>query len=182
MSAIDELWSDAMEEAMSSAPEGEVRLRTIELRHPAWDDEVRIVADPGIELDPDVFGWALKLEDNAPAKPGRFVRFVSCMFDFDYGEQAPGSLPEVRLNIDNAAGEVIPHLDLAVEVRADIEITYREFLVTLEGPQFILNGLILRQVNSSVLSVTGTAKFASLLDRSFPNLIYKPKDYKGLNQ
>lgn len=192
-SVLDGLWGEALEEAYASAPTDEVVLHTLELRHPSFTDAegnpsaVRLVRDPGTLLetidDVEVYGLRLRLEDDAPMNAGEFVTFVSCMFDFSLPGQAEGSLPEVEVSLDNVTREVSGYLDTAVGERATLELTYREFLASDKGtPQFILSGLSLSRVRSTVFRVSGSASFVDLLNSSFPKKLYRPSEFRGLMQ
>lgn len=188
--AVNDLWTQALEEAYASAPTDEVVLHTLELRHPAFLDDagqptaVRVVRDHGYLLqegDPDIYGHLLKLEADAPLNQGAYVRFVSCMFDFAIPGQSEGKLPEVEVSLDNVSRLIGGYLDAAVGTRAPLELTYREYLLSdAEAPQFVLGGLSLSRVRSTVFRVLGTASFVDLLNKSFPAKVYRPSEFRGL--
>lgn len=192
MSISDSLWSEALEEAYASNPSDEVILHTLEFRHPSFvDDEgeptaVRVVMDPGELLeagDPDIYGLELTLEADAPMNAGETVKFVSCMFDFSLPGQPDGALPEVEVSLDNVTREISAYLDAAVGERATLELTYREYLASdRTQPQFLINGLSLSRVRSNVFRVVGTASFVDLLNKSFPAKLYRPNEFRGLQQ
>jgi hypothetical protein len=190
MTTSDEIWSLAIQEAYASAPTDVIILYTLELRHPSFVDSdgnpapIRLVRDYGVLLeegDPDIFGYELKLEDDAPMDAGETVKYVSCMFDFELPSQQEGSLPTIEIIIDNVTREVGKYLDDVVELDTNIEVTYREYLLNdLEVPQFILNGMSIQSIDSTVTRVTATASFADLVNRNFPGKLYRPEEFRGL--
>lgn len=190
MADTDDIWEQALQEAYASAPVEETILYTLELRHPSFlnDDDVvtpiRLVRDYGILLeegDPDVYGWNLFLESDAPVNGGEEVRFYSLMFDFELPAQQEGSLPTIDIQIDNVTRELSQYLDEAVKLDSPIELTYREYLLsTKEEPQFVLNGMTIQTVKSTVFNVTISASFADLINRNFPGKIYRPEEFRGL--
>lgn len=179
-------WSDALAEAYASAPLADIILATIELRHPSFDSPLRLVADTGqiLSLDPEpVFGHMLTLEADAPENGGESVQFFACGFDFSLPDQQEGQLPSVNVAIDNVAYLLTPELDKLVGVRAKLALTYREYLASdPTTPQFILNGLTMSNVASNLTRVSGQASFADLINRSFPGVVYRAKDFPGLVQ
>lgn len=190
MATNDDLWTQAIQEAYASAPTGEVILNTLELRHPSFInldgdvEPIRVVRDYGellVEGDPDIYGWELQLEDEATVNPGEYVKFVSMMFDFELPAQQEGSLPTIEIKIDNVTREVSQYLDTAVTYSEPIQVTYREYLLSDKTqPQFILAGMTIQSVKSTVTSVTATASFADLVNRNFPGKVYRPSDFRGL--
>jgi hypothetical protein len=178
-----DLWSAAIEEAMNSAPPDQVILPTLELRHPLFINEngvyepVRIVNDPGFDVgrDDGAFGHFLNLED------GSNHLFLATAFGFVLPEQTLGQLPEVEVSIDNVGNLLIDDLNAAITIRADIEMTYREYIFGIPEPQFVLNGLILKRVKTTPTRTTGAASFADLMGTSFPSKLYRPAEYKSLS-
>jgi len=190
MTTSDDIWGQAIQEAYASAPLEEVILYTLELRHPSFVNEddvvqpIRLVRDYGELLEegePDIYGWNLTLENEAPLNGGELVKFVSMMFDFELPAQQEGSLPSIEIKIDNITREVSKYLDDSVELNSPIELTYREFLMTEPNePQFVLNGMTIQSVKSNITSVTATASFADFVNRNFPSKLYRPQDFRGL--
>ena len=185
MSTLDP-WGDAIEEAYASAPNDEVILHTLELRHPAFSAPVRVVRDHGVVIvpgDPDIYGHILTLEAGAPVDPSTAVNFVGCMFDFDIPAQEEGKIPEVQVSLDNVTQEIQCELDEAVKQRSPLHLTYREYLLSnVTQPQFILGGLSIKSVRSDVFRVVGSASFTDLVNSSFPKKTYTPNDFQGLRR
>lgn len=188
------MWEEALQEAYAAAPAGEVILETLELRHPTFVDEndvlrpIRLVRDYGSLLEEDsgflgddVYGHILTLEANAPANPSTAVTFYSVMFDLKLPEQNEATIAGLQLTIDNATKIVSKYLDQAVSIRAPVEVTYREYLASdPSAPQLVIGNLTVRSFKSTPFSVSGTAEFADLINKKFPNKVYRPEDFPGL--
>lgn len=191
----DDIWAAALQEAYASAPTDEVILSTLELRHPSFIEDgqltaVRVISEFGTLLeeseDPDVedvYGWELKLEDNAPVQAGQTVKFVSCQFSITKPEQNENELPTFNIAIDNVSRLIMQYLDDALAYRAKLELTYREYLASdVLTPSFILGGASLKDVKCNNARVTGTARFADLVNKTFPGKVYRPNEFRGLVQ
>ncbi len=192
----DDIWTQALQEAYASAPVTEVILNTLELRHPSFIDEngqltaVRVVSDFGTLIKesndpdiPDIFGWKLRLENDAPVQGGQIVDFVACMFEIKKPNQNENSLPSFDIILDNVSREVMQYLDTAIGYQTKLEVTFREYLASdTQAPSFILGGASLRQVVGTATRITGTAQFADLINLTFPNETYTPEAFRGLVQ
>lgn len=174
-----------MQEAYASAPSGEVILHTLELRHPALAQAaIRVVQDhgqPHAVDNEELFGHFLKLENNAPVQADQLVFFQACMFNLDLPEQKEGSLPTIKVELDNVTREVVEYLDAAVGELAPLDLTYREYVASDKTqPQFILKGLTMKEVKATLGRVTGTAQFSDLVNKNFPGKVYRPSEFQGL--
>lgn len=189
---MSDIWDDALAEAYVSAPSDDVILATLELRHPSFVDEeghvtpIRIVCEDG-ELQSvtddgvEVYGWMCTLEPEAPVGASTSVLFQSCEFDFTFPEQTQDKLPSMNIEIVNVTRQVSKYLDAAVESRAVVEVTYREFLWSdRTSPKYIMGGLSMTSVESTLFRVTGAASFTDLINKSFPRKVYRPEEYRGL--
>jgi len=171
---MEEAWSDAIKEAYASAPVNVIILATLELRHSSWTTPVRVVCDKI-----DLLGL---IEDGAPADENKTVTFSACAFEALTPESSD-KLPEIQIRIDNVSREISGHVDSAMGQRAPIEITYREYLNTdaeTYGPHYVLNGLTLRRVTCTDMSVTGTATFGDYINRAFPRPLFTAQRFPGL--
>lgn len=180
MTAHDDIWDLALQEAYASAPVDETILHTLEFSHPAFADGVRIVMDTGdlIEKgDPDIYGHQLNIES------GELVTFVACNFNFTIPDQNEGSLPSIKITVDNVTKQISQYLEEAVNLKSPLSLTYREYLASdPTQPQYIISGLSVKEVSSSSTKVTCTAQFSDLLNKSFPKKVYRPEDFRGLLQ
>lgn len=172
-------WTGAIAEAYASAPLDDVILSTLELDHPALAEPIRVVADLGAIIgeadNQPVFGHMLRLET------GEVVKFIACSFGFALPAQQEGQVPTVQISVDNVAYIISPQLDTLLGTRAKLTVIYREYLASDPNtPQFILPGLSMSSVTSDLNQLTGTASFADLVNRNFPNKVYRPAEYPGL--
>jgi len=185
-------WEPAIAEAYASVPKRVVILPTLELRHPSFIDEhgnvtpVRVVRDNGTVLDdtvnPPLAGWMLTLEPGAPVNGGETVMFQSCNFNFKLPGQDQNRLPDLDIMIDNVSHIISQYTDKAVEVRDSVGVTYREFLSTdTTHPSWLMSGLTLNRVKSTLTGVTGTASFKDLINKSFPAYLYRRFEFTGLS-
>jgi hypothetical protein len=180
----------ALAEAYASAPASEVVLSTLELRHSSFDVPARIVRDygtlQGSNLDSegvsyDIYGHLLTLEDTAPINASETVLFQACMFDFTFMEQRDGQLPELTISIDNVTHLLGSALDEASLSNEAIALTYREYLSSdFSFPDYVLNGLTLKQVTAKMFRIEGSAGFFDIVNRNFSNRIYDLATYPGL--
>jgi len=186
------LWTEAAQEAATLAPSDDIILHTLELRHPSLTNAdgrpgaIRCVMDHGVLLQkgvppaPDIYGHYLTLEADAPLDPGQAVAFVACMFDMALGPQETNP-PTIDISLDNVTQLISPSLDAAVSTGQAINVTYREYLLSMPlAPQFKLPDGVLQRVVSTLTRVTGTVIFNDLLNKNFPSLIYRPADFPGL--
>lgn len=181
----DDIWSEALQEAYASAPTEEVILHTLELRHVSFgSDAVRVVQDTGKyhpELGDDIYGHYMTLESNAPMDAGESVFFSACMIDMTIPEQREGSLPTIEIQLDNVTKTIMGYLDNAINVRAPMDLSYREYLYSdLTTPQFVMHGLSIKNVKANLTRVVATASFADLNGKSFPKKLYRPSEFRSL--
>ncbi len=185
----DDLWAQAIAEAYAAAPAGDPVLDTLEFQHASFLDEngapdsVRLVRDYGIKLldgDPDVYGFNLKLEDDAPMFAGETKPFVSCMFAFEFPAQQEGNLPEMQVRVANVTRLISDRLDAAVIQRTPITMVYRSYILTEPEPQLKIRGMTIRSVTSNAIEVVATAGFVDLINTNFPKLLYRATEFRGL--
>src|SRR5262245_35364830 len=187
-SPIDNLWTTAMQEAITLAPSDDVILHTIELRIPTASSGlvvVRCVLDHGGLLEdgnPPIYGHVLTLENDAPVDAGQSVTFVACMFDMALPEQKD-TPPSIEITVDNVTQVISPYLDDAVGQDAAIEVTYREYLLSdPTQPQYLLPTGMLQKVVSTLTRIKATVVFTDLVNSNFPSLVYQPTDYVSLTK
>lgn len=165
---------DALKEAYASAPAVEVIMHTLELRHPSFDEPVRVVRDQS--------DFVAYLEDDAPENPGEQVTFVAFAFDFTMPDVVKSSSPEIEIVLDGISGEIVQYLDTAAQSGELIEVTYRPYLASdTSGPS--MNPpltLVIRSVTADVFRVRARAGYADLANRKFPNEVYDTERFPGL--
>jgi len=180
MAAAKSGLSEALAEAYASAPADAVIFDTIEIRHPAFiDDDGKPTA---IRV---VIGYEeieARLEDDAPMDAGKVVKFIPGAFRFSLPGFEAGSVPTMRISLDNASREVTSHLEQAIAQTARIEVTYRTYLASdLSAPQMDPPyTMTLTNVHADVFQVTGTATLSDVHNWPFPRRRYTPDDFPGL--
>lgn len=170
----DPTMSQALKEAYASAPTGVIIYHTLELRHPAFTQPIRVVRD--------YTDLTATLEASAPANPGQAVLFTSFAFDFIKPEQSHDGVPRMTIVIDNVSRLITASLDQALTTTDPLAATYREFISTdLTGPQNDppLHMEIL-SVTGDVFQVRAVAGFADLVNRRFPTEEYGADRFPGL--
>lgn len=170
----------AWEEAEASVPAEIDVFATLEFQHPAFLDEnddpmvLRIVSD----TPEDQF---FTIEDGANFDGGEVVEFKAIPFRADQPEFAEGRMPECSIIVDNVGRELVPHLEKAVQMKADLIVIFRQYRSddTTEpcyGPvQFVM-----RKVSVNGASVTGIAQLDDLSNSKFPRGVYTLTDFPGL--
>ncbi|WP_321504038.1 DUF1833 family protein [Breoghania sp.] len=169
-------WSAAVEEAYASAT-STVVLHTVELRHPGFVEDGNVIA---IRLVADEADHAFLLEDAAPMDGGQTVNFLSLPFGFEPPSSAEGQVPQVKFWVDNASRQILPHLEEAVNIRAPIELTYREYIVGMDGPQTLVDGIELSRISVNGQRATATARLNDWQDRLFPARLYDIETFRTL--
>jgi hypothetical protein len=174
-------WNAAWEEAEATAPPGVVTHYTIELQHPGF-----VQGDPPVAIpircvtgvaDDMQFG----IEAGATFNAGQMATFIAIPFHVEMPEFSEGKMPECQIVIDNAGREIIPHVEAAVEIKADLKLLYREYRSdSLTEPCYGPVEYVVRNVIVKDTTVTGTAKLDDLANRKFPFKIYASNEFPGL--
>lgn len=181
-------FDEALAEAYASAPAGQVILSTIELNHETMAAPVRLIRDTGTFMEEetevagmDIYGHILTLEADAPLNGGEEVLFQAVMFTFKLAAQTDARISGMEISIDNATKIISTYLDEAVTTRSPMTVIYREWLSDdLTQPRIIIGSMTIPKVTSAVLTVNATAEFTDLVNKKFPNKLYRPSDYRGL--
>lgn len=193
-----DLHTQAMKEALASAPAHQTILSTIEFSIPKLSGlyaVMRMVSDAGevfvdeTETEPEIRGHMLKLEGEAPydlpyEEPygvGTYVQFTYCPFSIDWPEITDGPLPTCAISIANVARKLAPFMKELIETGQPLMLVCRDYLVTNKAePSGILRNLYISNVKSDVHRVSGNAEFWDPVNRNF-GLLYLVKDYPGLS-
>lgn len=180
-------WDDAIREAYAAAPAGQSVLSCLELTHNSLPTPIRIVRSPGEhfgydeDAEAEILGHMFTLEAEAPVNPGEEVLFQSLMFRFQKPEQSDARIGSLDISVDNATRIIAPKLDQFVSDRSVMNVIYREYVSTnFDSPSLIIKNLQVRRVRSTVMEVKMTAEFDDLVNKKFPDKIYRPDDFKGL--
>lgn len=170
----DTALSQAIREAYASAPADLVIYHTLELRHPAFSQPIRVVRD-----------WAdltCTLEATAPSNPSEEVTFISFPFDFTKPEVSASGVPQMTIEIDNVDRAIVANIEAALSSTDMVQATYREYISSdLSGPQ---NDppihLTIMSISADVFRVKAVAGFPDLINRRFPSLEYDSELFPGL--
>lgn len=172
----DTTLQDAIQEAYASAPSDEVIIYTIEMRHPAFTEPLRVVRNN--------VAFTCTLEDDAPANGGETVTFQAYAFDLDLPEILESGNPEIVITIDNISREIVANVEAAVMTPYQIEVTFRLYLLSdPSGPQ---NDppmhMVVKTIEADVFRVTARAGFTDLSRSAFPRLLYTLDRFPSLSQ
>jgi hypothetical protein len=178
----DTTLSQAIREAYASAPSDVVILHTLEIRHPDFiDDDGHSIA---VRVVRDHRDLTARLEMSASLNAGEMVTFTAMGFDLDLPPVDTAPVPEIAITLDNVSRQIVKHLDAAVQSQEMITVTYRPYLSNdLSGPQMDPPlSLVLTEVNTNTMRVTGKARMLDVGNKAFPSLLYKASNYSGLTR
>jgi len=172
--------TDAIKEAYASAPTDTVILHTLEFRHSAFTQPLRVVYDNR--------QWSGYLEADAPEDGGQLVNFSPYTFEIKLPEVTDSGLPELEIKIDNVTQEIQEQIEAAAVTSEQVELTYRPFLSSDVNGSGYLNGpqmdppmhLVITFIKADVLKITATASFGDISNKLFPVEIYTPDNFPGL--
>ena len=166
--------SEAMKEAYASAPDDEVILLTIEMRHPSFTEPLRVVRNH--------VALTGTLETTAPANPGEAVEFLPYAFDLNLPEVTETGRPEIRIAIENISREIVAALEAAVQTVHRIEVTYRAWLLSdttcpQNDPPMTM---VVTNVTATAKTVEMTAGFTDLTKLAYPKKKYTLEQFPSL--
>jgi hypothetical protein len=170
----DTTLSQALKEAYASAPANTVIYHTLEFRHSAFTQPIRVVKD--------FVNLTATLESTAPLNPSTAVTFLAFAFDLTKPEVSPNNVPQITISIDNVGREIVSNIEAAITSTELVQVTYREFLSTdLSAPQ---NNppltMTVMAITADVFKLTATAGFPDLMNRKFPTTEYDAQIFAGL--
>lgn len=167
--------SEALKEAYASAPSNIVVISTLEIRHPAFAEPIRVVNDYA-PVD-------AMLESNAPLNPGQVVTFQAFSFELTLPEVMDKGVPELGIKIDNVSREIIRNIELAIPQPDKLEVTYRAYLSNdlMSGPH---NDpplhLTIVSIEADALAINAKASVADFINKKFPSKEYDETRFPGL--
>jgi hypothetical protein len=170
----------AWEEADASVPASVKVYFTLELQHPGFVDgssnpiPIRCVAHVSDDT-------SFRIEDGAVFNAGTMAPFSAIPFYADFPEFAEGRVPETRITVDNVSRELVPHIESALSLRADLIAIYREYRSDdLSAPCFGPVEFIVRNITMTGTHIEGMASIDNLANKKFPSRVYTTKEYPGL--
>lgn len=170
----DPALSAALAEAYASAPADVVILHTLEFRHSAFSEPIRVVSDH--------VALTATLEATAPLNPSEAVEFLAYAFSVQLPDVGSGRMPELLITIDNIDQVIEENIEAAAGSAEKIEVTYRPYLSTdLTAPH--MNPpltLTVTHIEATVFQVRARAGFRNLGNLAFPNQDYTAERFPGL--
>lgn len=171
---VDTSLSAALKEAYAAAPQDVVILHTLEFRHPAFNEPLRVVLD---HVD-----HTCTLEAGAPENPSEAVLFVGYAFDIVLPGVDDGAAPEVVITIDNVTMEIEDNISAALLTTDKVMVTYRPYLSTdLSAPT--MNPpltLTITQITADQFQITARARMGDYANKAFPSELYTATRFPGL--
>lgn len=171
---VDTALSQAIKEAYAAAPSEVVMLHTLEFRHPAFTQPIRVVRDHA--------DHTCTLEAGAPADSGQAVLFVGFVFDLVLPEASDIAAPEVVITIDNVSMEIEDNINAALQTSDKVAVTYRPYLSTdLTAPQMSPPlTLTLTTISADQYRITARAQIGDYANKKFPSEEYTATRFPGL--
>lgn len=174
-----DVWTAAWEEAEASVPPTILVYHTLELQHPAFTDGVTPFAVRAVAGD--YKDQTFTLEVGATLNGGEAVLFKAIPFYSEMPEVSEGKTPEIKITIDSVGEEIIPYLEAATQIRADMISIYRQYRSDdLTAPCYGPVEFLIKQVTLKSSTIEGVAKIDDLVNRKFPSRVYTLTEYPGL--
>lgn len=175
-------YSVAYEEAMGSVPIDYVMLETFELRHSGFRQDGLLFVPRIVNNFENI---QARLENDAPANPGEYVRFVAMPVSVGGLDETDSSqAPALSVSFDGVSPLIVEQLDYALNGIEPIFMTVRVYASNdLSAPAFkpVIH-LTLRDVTVTETKVTTNATFYDPSNRAFPKETYTSARYPGLTQ
>lgn len=171
-------WDDAWAEGEACSTPSVRTFFTLELQHPAFLEEgapipLRFVCD----IEPRT----LTLEDGAVFNGGEAVVFKPIAIEASRPEFGDQKIPEMRIAVDNVARDLMPYLEAAVVVRADLIVIVREYRESnTSAPSTSPVEFVMRKVTASGSRVEGVIRFDDLTNKVVPSRVYTRKEFPAL--
>lgn len=171
-------WEAAWAEGEACAAPGVITYETLEFQHPAFlQDGVQIPLRFVLDVEERVLG----IEAGAAFDGGEMATFRPLAFEADmptFGEQ---QIPECKVRIDNVARDLMPYIEEAVKVRADLKVIYRQYVDDdVSEPVYGPVEFLLTKVSVKGTTVEGTATFTDLTNMKFPSRVFTRKEFSSL--
>ena len=83
--------------------------------------------------------------------------------------------------VDNVSRGLVPHIERAIEFRADLIAIYREYRSDdLSAPCYGPVEFVVRRITMSGTRIEGMASIDNLANRKFPTRVYTTREYPAL--
>lgn len=160
--------TQAIKEAYTLAPAGEVILETLQLSHPSMPTPIFLVRDRQDQV--------LMLEDGTTAV------FTACAFRMALPEVRDNGIQELDIAIDNVDQSIGDFIDAVEDSNIAVSVVYRPYLYSNPNtPQ--MNPplrLTLTDITQTNVEITGKATFGDVLNRTFPTQLYTRERFPSL--
>ena len=177
------MYSEAIAEALASAPADVITIDTLEFYHPAFLDDVG--QPTAIRLARGYEDWSLRLEAGAILGGGTYVTFLGCEFDITLPEfTEDGNTPSLQIGVGNVSRIITRNLEQAKQSLIPIRVTYRPYISTdLTGPQMDPPIVMeMSEIDVDVFQATGTATLEDIHNFPFPYEKYTTTRFPGLRR
>ena len=171
-------WNETWAEAEAVCTVDQFIFETIELQHPAFVEGVTAIPLRFVlDVEPRTFG----IEAGATFNAGESVEFTPIAFEAATPDFAEGKIPECKIVVDNVGRDLMPHLEAAVQVRADLVVILRRYLEDdVSEPFYGPVQFMIRQVRVTGARVEGMARLEDLTNQKFPNRVYSRSLFPAL--
>jgi hypothetical protein len=172
----DPALSAALQEAFASAPVDDIIHHTLEFRHAAFAEPIRVVRDHA--------DLTAALEADAPENPAEAVLFAGYGFTLQPPDVTTDPSPTLGIEIDNVDRTILAAVEASMVSTGAIEVTHRIYLASdLTAPQ---NDppltLTVAKINADLMRVRAGAGFADLANKKFPASEFSAESHPGLIQ
>lgn len=175
-----EPWTAAWAEAEATNPPGVDIYHTLELLHPEFVDPIDgPFSVRCVNGTPD--DQTFTLEVGAPIDGGLAVVFKAIPFVDELPEYGEGQTPTCQITVDSIGEEIVPYLENAVTVRADLTAIYRQYRSDdRTEPCYGPIRFVIKKVTLSGTTVKGQAQLKNLSNFKFPNKVFTYDEFPGL--
>jgi hypothetical protein len=170
--------TEAMQEAVATAPQGGQIVDTLEIMHPTF---VEGGQPAPVRVCTDVVDRTFTLEAGAPLNAGQAVLFKAVPFEITLPESSDRGAAKARLALDVVTGELFAALDAALVTTSPITVVYRAFVSDAPSePGEVYYGFVLRNASTQGVRLEGELSFEEIEFQSFPRAVYDRTLYPSL--
>ncbi len=171
-------WTSAWAEAEAACPIDVMTFLTVELQHPAFLEAGSPIA---LRFVLDAVDRSLGIEAGATFNPSTMQTFSAMTFESTRPDFEQGKVPECKVTFDGVGRQLMPYLNDAITVRADLTLLYREYRSDdVSAPCYGPVEFIVRNTRITGSRVEGTAKLADLANTKFPRRVYTRAEFPAL--
>lgn len=172
-------WNAAIEEAYASCPPSVLIYDTLELQHPAIQNDAE--EEVPARIVNDVRQQSFGIEAGATFDAGDTVAFSPGAFGAAFPTYQEGQVPSCEITIDNVDRGFTAALEAAMEYDAHLVAIFRQYTSEdTSEPAYGPIPFIIKRVKVTATTITGTAQVSVLYDKKFPSLVYTRAAFPGL--